>query len=206
MGAMKRVIKLLFSLLNVSLALMLAAMCVVVFMNVVLRYAFNSGLTWSEEAARYIMIYMVFLGAVGALKNNEHLGVDFLVRKLPRTAKRAMYLLTNSIILYMMYLVFDGSLTLVNLNKNSTSSGTGLPLSVIYAVGVIFTVAMALIILYNMYRVIVDKHAIDTLSVIPESEEEFIIEEIKEEMKEDANGKIVPHLNHDTHTGGGARP
>jgi TRAP-type C4-dicarboxylate transport system permease small subunit len=199
--AMKRVSAFLFSILNVTLAILLAAMCIVVFANVVLRYAFNSGLTWAEESARYMMIYMVFLGAVGAVKNNEHLGVDFLVRKLPRLAKRGAYLLVNATIVYMLYLIFDGCLKLVNLNKNSTSSGTGLPLSVIYLIGLIFTVCMILIIIMNMIRVIIDKNAIDTLGVIAESEEEFMIQEIKDGMQEDS--QLEP--KHETQSGGGAR-
>jgi TRAP-type C4-dicarboxylate transport system permease small subunit len=195
---MKRVSALLFSILNVSLALLLAAMCIIVFSNVVLRYAFNSGLTWAEEAARYIMIYMIFLGAIGALKNNEHLGIDFVVRKLPQSAKRVVYVVVNATILYMLYLIFDGCLKLVKLNKNSTSSGTGLPLSIIYAIGVFFTVCMALIIIINIFRVITDKKAIDTLGVIRESEDEVIIEELIAKMNEqDANN----HTDHESHTG-----
>ncbi len=64
-------------------ALLLAVMVVLVFGNVVLRYGFNSGITLSEEVSRWMFIWLTFLGAVIALKERGHLGVDMLVGKLP---------------------------------------------------------------------------------------------------------------------------
>ena len=55
-----------------------------VFGNVVLRYGFNSGLTASEELSRLFFVWLTFLGAVVALREHGHLGVDTLVRRLPR--------------------------------------------------------------------------------------------------------------------------
>lgn len=63
-------------LLEAVMALLLAAMVVLVFGNVVLRYVFNSGITISEELSRWLFVWMTFLGAVVALKDNGHLGTD----------------------------------------------------------------------------------------------------------------------------------
>ena len=83
-----RIIDLYCRLLKCFIAVCLAVMVVLVFGNVVLRYAFNSGITVSEELSRWLMVWLTFLGAIVALREHAHLGVDTLVRALPPTGKR----------------------------------------------------------------------------------------------------------------------
>ncbi|MFC3343950.1 TRAP transporter small permease [Paenibacillus abyssi] len=173
---MKRLSKFLLTLLNSAMAIILASMAILVFANVVLRYLFDSGITWSEEMSRYLFVFLIFLGAIGALKNNEHLGVDLLIKNLPKQIKRVVYIFTNLLLLFILYLVADGSLTLALLNLDSRSSATGIPLSVNYAVGVFFSVCMGLIILLNSIRAMFDKDAIDELTA-GRSAEEAALEE-----------------------------
>ncbi len=75
--------------LEVIIAICLMAMVVLVFGNVVLRYAFNSGITVSEELSRWFFVWLTFLGAVIALREHAHLGTEVVVGKLPPAAKRA---------------------------------------------------------------------------------------------------------------------
>ena len=74
--------------LDLASALALAVMVAMVFGNVVLRYAFNSGIAVSEELSRWLFVWMTFMGAVVALKEHGHLGSDMLVSRLSRTGKR----------------------------------------------------------------------------------------------------------------------
>jgi len=57
-------------------------MVVLVFTNVVMRYAFNSGITISEELSRWLFVWMTFMGAIVALRERAHLGTDTLVSRL----------------------------------------------------------------------------------------------------------------------------
>ena len=66
------------------LCVLLTCMVVIVFANVICRYYLNAALAWSEEVTRFMLIWMVFLGAVLAYVNDEHLGLDILVKSLPR--------------------------------------------------------------------------------------------------------------------------
>ena len=65
-------------------------MTALVIMNVILRYVFNSGLSWSEEACRFLFIWVTFLGAIlanDAALHGEHMRMDFVVemfRGIPR--------------------------------------------------------------------------------------------------------------------------
>jgi TRAP-type transport system small permease protein len=58
-------------------------MVVLVFGNVVLRYGFNLGITVSEEISRWLFVWLTFLGAIVAMREHGHLGVDTLVKRLP---------------------------------------------------------------------------------------------------------------------------
>jgi TRAP-type C4-dicarboxylate transport system permease small subunit len=65
-------------------ALVLAAITLFVFGNVVLRYVFNAPIAWGDEATQFVFIWLIFIGAVAAMKSGSHYSVTFLVDQLPR--------------------------------------------------------------------------------------------------------------------------
>ena len=87
-------------------ALLLALMVLLVFGNVVLRYALNSGITVSEEVSRWLFVWLTFLGAVVALHDNGHLGTDMLIGKLGPMGKRICMGLSLMLMLYCVWLIF----------------------------------------------------------------------------------------------------
>jgi TRAP-type C4-dicarboxylate transport system permease small subunit len=64
----------------------LAAMAVIVFANVVLRFATDTSILWAEELSRYLMVWLTFLGAGLVLRYGGHIGIDTLQTALPRHA------------------------------------------------------------------------------------------------------------------------
>lgn len=172
---MNKTSKMMHSLLNILMGFSLAAMAILVFGNVVLRYVFNSGITWSEEMSRFLFIWMVFLGAIGALKDNQHLGVDMLIKKLPTPIQKSVYTISNVLVLYILWLVLEGSWKMTLINMDSTAPATGLPLSYIYGIGVAMSLAMAPIVLMNIYKALFVKGAIKELVRAHESEEDFLL-------------------------------
>ena len=71
---MKNFTEKLFNGIQLLLGTMLAVMIALVFLNVILRFFFNSGLVWSEEVSRYVFVYVIYIGAIVAMKENAHLG------------------------------------------------------------------------------------------------------------------------------------
>ena len=65
---------------------LLAAMALMVFANVVLRFLTDHSILWAEEASRYAMVWLTFLGAGPVLRYGGHIGIDTLERSLPRQA------------------------------------------------------------------------------------------------------------------------
>src|SRR5688500_4112856 len=107
-----------FKLLKFLMALFLAIMVVLVFGNVVLRYAFNTGITVSEEVSRFLFVWLTFLGAIVAMREHGHLGVDMVVRALPAVGKKACLIVSQLLMLYATWLFLQGSWqqTVINLN------------------------------------------------------------------------------------------
>ena len=56
----------------------------VIFIQVVARYVFNNSLTWSEEFARYIFVWQIWLGASYAAKINKHINITVAREKMPQ--------------------------------------------------------------------------------------------------------------------------
>lgn|SRR5512145_833258 len=72
------------------LVAVMAAMAVLVFANVVSRYALNYSLIWVEELTRYLMVWVGFLGAGLVLRLGAHIAVDAFQDMLPARAARAL--------------------------------------------------------------------------------------------------------------------
>ena len=90
----KRLMDFLQRLAEYVLFLMVAAMVAIVFAQVVFRFALRASLPWSEEAARYIMVWISMLGAGIGIRRKGHIGVEALVMLFPPKLKRATSALT----------------------------------------------------------------------------------------------------------------
>ena len=73
-----------------ALILLLAAMSVIIFTNVGLRYLTNQSLEWAEEVSRHMMIWLTFIGAGPVLRYGGHIAVENLQDALPRSAAIAV--------------------------------------------------------------------------------------------------------------------
>lgn len=169
---MEKAMAVLTKVTDVLMAVCLSGMAILVFLNVVLRYAFDSGITWSEEMSRFLFVWLTFLGAIGALKDNSHLGVDMFVKKLPPAGKKAAFIVSNVIVLYVLWLVLDGSWKSTLISTRALSPAVGLPLSYIYGIGIVVSIGMAVIVLYNLYQVLFHRDAVDRLIAMKASDEE----------------------------------
>ena len=68
------------------IALLLAAMTSLTFVNVIMRYVFNSGLTWALEITEFLFAWLILFGMSYGVKVGSHIGVDALVRLFPNSA------------------------------------------------------------------------------------------------------------------------
>ena len=149
---MKKLNDLFFKLTEVTLVIMLSAMVIMVFGNVVLRYGFNDGIISSEELSRFLFIWITFLGAIVTMRENGHLGLDSVVRKLSLSGKKMAFALSNVLMLGCCALMFYGTFKQHGINATTTSAVTEIPMSWVYGVGYITSVAMGLMIIGKLVR------------------------------------------------------
>jgi TRAP-type C4-dicarboxylate transport system permease small subunit len=166
-----RVIDAYYWSLKLVMAVLLAAMVVLVFGNVVLRYIFNSGIAISEELSRWLFVWMVFLGAIVGLREHAHLGVDSFVKLLSPTGRKICFALSHALMLYASVLLTEGSWKQTVLNWDTTAPASGLSVGLFYAAGLVFGVASIPILLHDLYRLFTGQIASDDLIAISESEE-----------------------------------
>jgi len=168
---MDRILDLYCTALKGVIALCLAVMVVLVFGNVVLRYGFNSGITVSEELSRWLLVWLTFLGAIVAVREHAHLGVDTLVRKLGPTGKRICFIINYGLMLYADWLLLAGSWRQTIINIDDRAPATGLSLGIFYAVGVIFGVSAGIMLLYDLFKVVSGQATEADMVAVRESEE-----------------------------------
>lgn len=73
------------------------SMALIVALQVFFRYMLNHSLFWSEELARYILVWLTFMGATTAYYRNLHPGVDILIKKVPMKIRDLLSLLVQII-------------------------------------------------------------------------------------------------------------
>lgn len=106
--------KLIGRLEETILAILLAAMTLLTFVQVVLRYVFNTGFVWALEATVYLFAWLILLGISYGVRVHAHIGVDILVKSLPAVARRIVGLLAIGLSLLYTGLMLYGSVGYVS--------------------------------------------------------------------------------------------
>jgi TRAP-type C4-dicarboxylate transport system permease small subunit len=154
------------------IAAAMAVMVALVFGNVVMRYAFNSGFTVSEELSRWLFVWLTFTGAVIAMRDHAHLGTDMLVGRLGPTGKRICMGLSLALMLACLGMIFKGTYEQFMVNKDSESPVMEVSLGWFYAAGMVFSALGAPILLMDLYRLLTGQIDNAHLMLIKESEDE----------------------------------
>lgn len=162
---MKKLIHWYYKALELIVVLALAAMCLMVFGNVVLRHFFDSGINTSEELSRFMFIWLTFLGAIVAMREGGHLGVDMLVRRLSGRTQFAAVLLAQVIVLVCCAVLLWGLIRQHSLNVANTGMVTGISLSVVYSVAYLCAASIGILTLANIAKLLMGK--ITPASLIP---------------------------------------
>ncbi len=149
---MKKSGHLLGIIVNFLTAIALASIVVLVFINVILRYFFNSGLTWSEEVAVNLFVWVIFLGAIMAARDGLHIRVDVFVSRLPKGLQKIFLLLANFLVLIGLAVLMHGGIKVVKVTHASISPATGIPFSYITISLVVSAIGIGLITMYQTYK------------------------------------------------------
>lgn len=143
-----------FRVLEALMVALLAAMVVMVLGNVVLRYAFDSGIAISEEMSRYFFVWLTFIGAVVVYREHAHLGVDTLLRVLPKAGRKVCMALSDSLVLVCCAVFFWGTWKQHAINASNYAPISGLPMTLVYGVGYFTSVGIGVMVVLRLARLL----------------------------------------------------
>jgi TRAP-type transport system small permease protein len=170
-----------FKLLEVLIVVAMVAMVVMVFGNVVLRYGFNSGITVSDEMSRYCFIWLTYIGAMVAMREGGHLGVDTLVKHLGVGGKKVCLFISEALMLGCNGLFLLGTWKMHELQVTNVSPVVGISMIWVFGIGYIVGVVMGIMNLNVLYRLLTGKLRDDELVQVIETEG---LAEVEKHMKE----------------------
>ncbi len=128
--------------LEIILVTILTTMVVLVFGNVVARYIFNSAITWAEEVARFLFVWLTFVGASFGLMKGLHLGMDMLVARLRPRSRNVVEIINSVITLGFLVVWAVGGVHLIEANLSFMSPATGFSMGLVYMIGPLAAVLM----------------------------------------------------------------
>ena len=138
-----------------ALIVVLAAMSIIIFVNVISRYIEGEALPWAEEVARHLMIWLTFLGAGPVLRYGGHLAVENLQDSLPRSWAIALrFIIALLLLCFFGFMIWYG-LLYVSRTQYQTTAATQISFGYIYAampIGGLLLIAHFLLIVRDYVR------------------------------------------------------
>ena len=134
---MRKLVEILDVILKNVLIALMAAMVAAVSWQVISRYVFSSPSSWTEEIARFLLIWIGVLGAAYAFRTGVHLGLDILPKKLTGRSAELLKQFTAFIVVLFSVTVLvigGGSLVTLTWELRQYSAGQGLPIAFVYSV------------------------------------------------------------------------
>jgi TRAP-type C4-dicarboxylate transport system permease small subunit len=168
---LQKLIDYFFKLLEFLVVACLVAMVIMVFGNVVLRYGFNSGIDISDEMSRYCFIWLTYIGAMVAMREKGHLGVDTLVLRLSLNGKKLCYFLSEVMMLGCNLLFLLGTWKMHELQVTNVSTVVGISMIWVYGIGYVVGFVMSVMNVNQLYKLLTGQLKEEDLIMVVESED-----------------------------------
>lgn len=137
-------------LLEIIVVIIMSIMSLMVFGNVVLRYLANSSITSSEELSRFLFVWLTFLAAILCYHENQHICVDFIIKKFNFITQKVCKLIVDFLILGCSIFFAYGSYLLTEIGVDELSPVTLIPMSTVYIAGVFGGIGLIVVCLLKL--------------------------------------------------------
>lgn len=120
------------------------------------RFVINYSIPWSEEFIRYSFVWITFLGASLAVKENAHVNVIAFLNIMPRTARRLLKIISNilCIVFSIAIILHSISIIVMQFQTKQITSALQIPIAFIFFVFPISAVVMIIYFIENIVKVI----------------------------------------------------
>jgi len=107
---------------TVFLITILLTMILLAFLQVILRNFFSTSIFWGDTFLRHLVLWIAFIGASLATKENRHINIDVLSRSLSKSAKRVAAIIVNLFAALVCFFLMKASITFLKYEKESGST------------------------------------------------------------------------------------
>lgn len=151
---MQKAIALFFRFLDILLGLLIAAMAIMVFVNVVMRYTMNSGIAMSDELSRFAFVWLTFIGAVVAHHHSQHMGMETVVAQFGRRGRLVLMGASNLVIFGCSTVLLVGTWKQLPINATMNAPVSGLPMAWVYGIGLFTAIGIDIITIERLFRLL----------------------------------------------------
>ena len=148
---MEKLLRILDRILDGIALMSLTVLVLVVGLQIFARYVLNHSLFWSEELARYLFVYLVFLGAAIMLRKNRHIQVSFFVERLAPSLQKGIAILVDVVLLIFMGIVLWQGIRLASMVWTVPTAALFIPWTFVYLGVLISMAAMVIIMLGRLW-------------------------------------------------------
>jgi C4-dicarboxylate transporter DctQ subunit len=138
--------------LAILVTTMMMAMLVIIFSAVTTRSLFNFSPVWAEESARYLMIWVCFLGGPLAVGIGGHVGVQVVMARLPLGLRKAVRLVTMAAIELFLVVVVTKAFVLIDMISMQESPALRIPIYYVYLAVPIGCILLGIEFLYVVLK------------------------------------------------------
>lgn len=130
--SIQKVDKCLSMIENAVIIFGLSAMFLILLAQVIMRYVFSRPLTWSEEAARFIFVYVSFIGISYAYRQKGHIRMEVVVNLFPQAVRRGLEVLINLGTIALFCYMIPFSFRFIGIQAGVKATATHIPMSIVY--------------------------------------------------------------------------
>lgn len=123
---------------------LMAAMCLDLFVQVVSRYVFSHPLTWSEELARYMFVWLALLGSAWCGRNHIHVRMTAVINKLPPKALHVQQIAISAFCAVICFILFPHACKIFLMQSKLKAVTLGVSLGIEYIAAPVGILTMAI--------------------------------------------------------------
>lgn len=143
--------------LKYILFLLMTVLIISVFSQVLFRFVLNQPLAWTEELARYTLVWLTFLGAAYAMSLKAHIGVEFFVNKLPGSLHKILLFLSTLVSIAFFIILITQGYSMMTRSISQLSPVLKIPMGAVYAVIPFSGIILIINIISETIKVLFDK-------------------------------------------------
>ena len=143
---------------------LISAMTFIILLQVFYRYVLNNPLIWTEEIARFLMVWMIFLAISMVSKRKLNISLDFFLKKIPLKVRKPLEILLQAYIIYFLFALFKLGIILVDSAYRQVAPASQISMKWVYLalpVGIVFLVFQQIVLLIKEINLLINKN-IDT--------------------------------------------